>query len=634
MSKTQDELKVIDVSNPEELLDEVQQHQTDSDSWLSTIRDTWDDKESMLLGSLEDSQSKNSYSKVNDPRLATIVFERAARVMARDPKGKARAVSKDDVGKNLIMNLMLDYYYKEANEQFSMRMKLRLLDLYSHVYGSMFALVPWRVNTKNGYMGPELNILNIRDCFPQPGNRQVTEADWFIQRSIVGIEWLKSQNAQYWNMDEVQALADDLKTNRDGGDVSTTDDKYRSLIENERFPSTPGDVLFPQVELFTEYRRDKWITFATKKASSSSSRPYVLRVVENPYCNNLLPIVVKHSFPLLDSPIGLGEFERGKTLQFAINSLINLYLDGVKYSIFPPLAVNPNEVVPSSLKWGVGEKWFMKDPKSNVVPINLSPQGLNSFNSTYGFLLSALNTQAGTTDVAKSNNVESSLGKTPQALKYMQSRENSRDEWDRFMIEDTVTQIMDRWTGLMTKNLDNDVAVRIFGTEIEELREKYPDASEMFNSGKAGIINVNKTMLNDDSKDGELTKYDYQIEAGSTFQKDPGEELQSLATILKSIIENPAIIQLMQQDGKKINFAEIFKRWVTESGIRDFENIVTDMPQQSQAPEGMGAGAPPPMSATPGGRPMPMMQFNDPEIARIANEMLGGLPGIPSTKAF
>ena len=40
-------------------------------------------------------------------------------------------------------------------------------------------------------------------------------------------------------------------------------------------------------------------------------------------------------------------FERGKSLQFALNSLWNLYLDGVKMSIFPPIQMVADDVVPS-----------------------------------------------------------------------------------------------------------------------------------------------------------------------------------------------------------------------------------------------------------------------------------------------
>ena len=52
---------------------------------LSPLRDTWQEKEAILLGIPLDSGSKESKSKVFDPRLSTIVFERASRVCAQTP---------------------------------------------------------------------------------------------------------------------------------------------------------------------------------------------------------------------------------------------------------------------------------------------------------------------------------------------------------------------------------------------------------------------------------------------------------------------------------------------------------------------------------------------------------------------
>lgn len=674
--------KVDPASYPEGLVDDCIQHQKDSETWLATVRDTWDDKESMLIGIVEDGLSKKSKNKVFDGRLSTIVFERAARVMAQNPKGKAYAVDKDDVGKNMIMNLLLEHSRKNANEQYSHLIKLRLLDLYSLVYGTMFALVPWRVNLKNGYIGPELLLLPIRDCFPQPGQHNLEQADWFTVRTVSSADWLKQQDPKTWNMDNINALCAELKEAKDNGDDrgSPQDQNKTSYVERTYFPSTPKDVVFPRVELFTEYRSDMWITWAANKTNKETSKAYILRVVKNPYPEKMLPIVAKHAFPLIDSPIGLGEFERGKSLQFALNSLINLYLDGVKYSIFPPLAINADNVVPSSIKWGAGERWFMNQPNVDVQPVNLSPKGMDTFNSTYGFMLSALYNQSGTSEVSQSENVDSSLGKTPQALRLQAGRESARDEWDRFMMEETIKEIYRRWIALYANNLEAPVALRLFKEQIGEIKKLYPDEFEEFNSGERGQIKATKKMLGNGS-----VSFDYDLESGSTMKPNLEGDQNNLTTILKAVVENPSIVQALAQRGKTVDIGELFKRWIVAGGTKDWEKVIIDIPKEQLAgvtpntipgqpevtPEEAAAGAAPNQlppevqqmlaeasaaggAPAPGQAPMPeaappmpmqddvvpvqqaapMPQapagnLKDPEIAALAAQLLGGTAGIP-----
>lgn len=629
-------LRKIDnkVSEVSSILDEVQDHYKESDQWISKIRETWDDKESMLLGIPEDGMTAQSNSKIFDPRLSTIVFERAARVMSQNPKGKAYAKTKHDIGKNMLMNLLLNHYRKEANEQYSHLVKLRLLDLYSLVYGTMFALVPWRVNPRSGYIGPELVLINIRDAFPQPGVRNLDEADYFNVRTMTSAKWLEQQDASVWDMDAIKSLVFELKEQKSTGDTNNGESNKTSYLERALYPTNYGDVVYPKVELYTEYRDDKWITWSPQRINQKTSKPHVLRVVENPYPDGMLPIIAKHAFPLIDSPIGLGEFERGKSLQFAINSLVNMYMDGVKYSIFPPLAINAENVVPSSIKWGPGEKWFMNQPNVDLQPVELSPRGLDTFNSTYGYLLSALQNQAGTSDVSTSQNVESTLGKTPQALRLQASKEGSRDEWDRFMMEESIKDIYKRWVALTVDKMEGNVAVRLFEDEIQEISQTHPDITEVFDSGR-GQVRINKKLI--------AAKYDYELEAGSTVKPDLEGEQNNLTSIMTAVIENPNIIQYMREKGKDVDLVELFKRWVISGNIKDWDKIVTDFvnPESPIAPNTVPTSpeeqvqpnmVPEDMGAYPQEQmPMPEGEgnFQDPDIAALASQLMGSLEGIP-----
>ena len=665
----------------QELLEECVEHQRQSQNHLETVAGSWDEKESMLIGKLEDTLSKKTKNKVFDHRLSTIIFERAARVMAQNPRGKAYAVSADDIGKNMLMNLRMNHAITKDTMQFSHLLKNRLMDLYSMVYGSMFSLEFWMVDLKTGYSGPQGYMIPIRDAFPQPGIKNVNDMLWFIVRTMMSTDSLKAiakgQGGE-WKADNIRRLLTSLKEHKFEGDKTLSKHNTKSYVERTMFPTDVQDKAFPQVEVFTEYRRGKWVTWAAQHTDDKTSKNFLLRVTTpmKPY-DELLPVCVKHCFPLIDSPIGLGEFERGKTLQYALNSLINLYLDGVKYSIFPPLAINADNVVPSSIKWGAGERWFMNSPNVDVQPVNLSPRGIETFNQTYSFMLSALYNQAGTSEVSQSTQTTSGIGKTPQAVRLQAVRESARDEWDRFMVEDYLKEKYKRWVAMIANNQETTVTLKLFKREIEDIEKVAPDVQGLlkYKSGERGTMKFDKAAI---SEKGNPVDWDYELEAGSTTKPNLESDQENLTSLLKAALENKDVLdQALAQEGKQISYGYLFQQWVKSANNRtiDPDKVVialeqpkpteTGAPAEGGAPApsdaaaimnealakatGGAAGAAPAMPpVAPGVAPVPpegagapptpsvpeqaqggQPQFQDPQIQELMMKVLGGAAGIP-----
>ncbi len=299
----------------------------------------------------------------------------------------------------------------------------------------------------------------------------------------------------------------------------------------------------------------------------------ILRDIENPQKNGKLPVVLKHCFPLLDRVIGLGEIERTQTLQYAINSLINLYLDGVKMSIFPPLMVNPTGVVRSSLEYGAAKIWLVKQTGS-IQQLPLSPQGTNTFQSTYSFLNAAILNAFGTSDVVTTAKTDPALGKTPQAIQAIQMRESARDNWDRFMMERSLEEVLDRFVDLLTKRQEKPIKVYISREELDAIAQVHPDVVEMFESGKYGQLVVKPS-------ETKGLSCRFFIDAGSTLKKDEITENQTLTSILSLVLKLPSAVEQIAQTGKVklgnvvIDFGELFKRWIITSGTKDWEKIVS-----------------------------------------------------------
>jgi len=540
-----------------------------SDKYVSTKREDWDEKENIFFCKNPDEITEDeTKSNINDPRLATYALERSGRVCAQLPTGKPFALTKNDRGKNKLMTLVLNkWVYPNAKSQFPLITKFKMMDMYSYIYGSSFGLVDWVVDKKKGYIGPDLFLLNIRDVFPQAGAISLEDSDYIYVSTLKTKEWLKSRDSDTWkNIDKV---------------LKKTKGTSRSEMSSERISTRYADFYNsydaggkenPYVELITRYERDRWITFEPESRE-------IIREIENPHKNGEVPVVSKHCFPLLDDFFGLGDVERGATLQKAMDSLINLYFDGVKMQLFPPLQINPDEVVASSIKMRPGTKMYMDRPNQSVQAMAVSDKSLATFQSTYNFLLGALENTNGTSSTQVSQQYDSTAGKTPQALKMQQARENTRDLMDRYQMEVTVQNVIEKFVNLQANKMEAPLILSLFSAEVEQIAKEFPDIVEFFESGEGAKLTIDKELLKG--------KYRFEVDSGSMIKRDDELELANLNTMLQVVLQNAQInpqtgrvmsplINIMEENGKKLNTAELFKQWVIKAGINDWDKIIIE----------------------------------------------------------
>ena len=412
-----------------EITQEIKTRQQAAFDSLKQKRILWDRSEQLFHNQLNDEISSERKSQVFDPKLSTLTIERSYRVMAQLATGKVRGVSKNDIGGAKLKNLILDkYVVPNANSQFDFLTKLRMADMYSNIYGNFFALIDWVVKP-NGYIGPDMWLLNIRDVFPQVGAVSVEDSDYIIIRTWRPLSFFENLPKDgYKNVDKIITKLKGLsgsKHVRDSENVSKRE-------ENQYSDSAPakGKGYF---EVLTQYEGDRWVDYCAEADME-------FRDQKNPHEDNDLPVKCKYSIPLLDDFMGLSDFERGGSMQMVINSVWNLYLDAVKMSIFPPVMINKDNVAAeSSFKWGPAEKWLGRNQVDNIArTIQLSPKGIETFNNTYQVANAAILNLFGTTDTATTAETSPEFGKTPKALSLQQNRENTRDNADRFYMEQFV----------------------------------------------------------------------------------------------------------------------------------------------------------------------------------------------------
>lgn len=541
-------------------------------SGIAKIRDDdyfpWDEREALLLGRLQDDGSEKTKSKVNTQDLTNIVFDGASRVMAQFPTGKIYPTSTSNNGTAALMNLVFQkYVIPNANSQFNFLVKLRLWDVYSRVYGSMPALVDYVVNDE--YVGPDMWLINPHNFFPQAGVFNIHDMQYCFVDNWVTVEWLEERDKNVWK--NINKLTKDAKQGGVGREHGREEDKSFPQKEYETTTSETGK--YAQVKIVTRYERNKWVTFAPDFGN------IVVRSIDNPHQNGKIPIVMKECYPLIDRIYGLAEFERGKTLQYAANSLVNLYLDGVKFSIFPPTISTKNGVVKDSMAFKPAAHWQEIIPNS-IRQLQISPQGINTFTETVSYLKASMLNMAATTDTSVSKGTDPGYGKTPEALKKQSSREGARDSWDRFMMEQAIQDVFDRFIDMLSVRQEKPIPILLFGKELEQFKAQYPN-EEISEFDGTGDIEVAPEDLEGD--------YRYVMDAGTTLKKDEGVENEALRDLIMLAVRVPGGLEQIAQTGKinfgdkQFDFGEAMKRFVITSGITDGEKIVRDaMPEEQQ----------------------------------------------------
>lgn len=578
---------------------------------LKPVQSGWSDRERLLINRPADSYSqKTTRSHVTDGHISTLAFERQARVAAQLPTGTIYSLSAKDEKAASLMNLVLNkYILPNANSQMDALTKLRMTGVYASVYGACPVLYDYRVDDE--YVGPDFWIIPPRNFFPQPGKNSIRDCDWVMVSTIVSVSYLESiakkdSKTTSWKVSNVNEL---IKQAKEGTvPQRDIDSSKKSAIENIRTSGRPvgekGSAA--RIELVTKYEKGKsgrWITFAPDFKECG-----VLRDIPNPHKSGRIPVVMRQCFPLIDSIWGLGDFERGITLQKAKDSLINLYLDGVKLSIFPPLKIDPTNVTMSTIRQEAGARWLMKDINAIATHDSHGAEALSNFQGTFGFLSTSLSNQFGTADTTVPEKLASNpaFGKTPQAIEAQQDRESARDNWDRFQLEKMIEDLLEGMINLLSENQIQNIDFHIFDADVERIQQQFGEDADFVNvMGKSAKVSVAKKLIKGN--------YRFVVDASSTMRQDEEAQAETISQILGFYLNNPqAVDQLLQQSGYQFNFGAAFKSYVYNSGINDPESIVSKL----------GGGNGQPLQMQPAQiDPSQLSQFQDPDIRGVVQQM-------------
>lgn len=622
----------------EDILQEVLQHYDDwtEDNDQRRQRDGgWDDVIDAYNNVLPTSWPY--LSKVVDPRIRTTLLEKKGRLTNAKLQGRLIPREGGDVLKSKINNAVLDYQWDSANYGGTMNAKFGEMDMDSRMFGSSFAYVHWcyvKDDDKVIKNGNELKVLDPNNSGIDPNCTNIRDAKWFQMREYVTLDQLEEENSfpeapKYTGLSELEESLSNTNQN-----TRESDYQVRTLTLRGLQDRLGRDDAYPVVEVVTEFRPDRWITFSPKYN-------IILRDIKNPYKHRSIPIIQLKYYPLLNDPWGESEVECVLPLWRAIQATINGYIDSMNLHMNPPIKVVEGQVRMETLIWGPQATWIMN--RLDAVQEHAGTgEALRYFQQTYTSLVAAFNQAMGDLSQGVSRIDPFNNEKTATEVKATLQQQNVRDQNNQLYLADCINDMMRMWLSnnqqfLFADPDMNKYVLRIIGRDmfnyfqrsgldqmtvpdesmmkIRELIDLKPDMGEdemkqLFEAAKVPLHPVDETpnvkdeekkeysaklKVNDMGDAAELAvvpedlegMYDYEADVQSMALGAANDQLKVLNNAL-TMLTSPVIMQLLQNEGVRPNVKEITESIFSFSGLKDTDRYYSPITAAPGVPANMG----------------------------------------------
>lgn len=525
----------------------------------------FDAYEAMLISKTYDSVSRQTKNGITDSDAATMIIERAARVVGQLPDGEVTAAGKKDKGKAMLMNILVQkYIYPNANAQRPFLDKIRLWEQYSDVYGIMPMYYDWDVSP-SGYVGPNCWLWSPRNFVPQQGRYSIADMDYVHAISYLGKKdiqdlvdnWTKDSG---WIKENLQQLLEVSKNN-----TKSQDNLRDSFVERQRINRSLKD----RIMIVTRYEAGddgKWVTFSPDFAGLQ------LREIDNPHKNGKIPFVIKPCIPLFDNFYGLSDMARAKPIQFAKDGLTNFYFQGIKMNIYPPTVVNAQGILKHTVSNEPGSIWEEIIPNS-ARRLETSTAGLSTYQAAMGQMSGALQNVFGTTttQMSGSDAMNPQFGKTPEAIKYQSGRESARDNQNRAYLQQAIEELLDGMMSLFGAMGTEKIPIDLFSEDIQEIMNSgYTDVADMImpnESKQTGRIIIDPTKLTG-------VEYRFNMQPDSTIKADKDSQKAGLADVMNIIGKNAnAMTDIQKNTGESPNWQQLLQSYISLSDIPGVDQV-------------------------------------------------------------
>ena len=654
------------MAKKDETLQEVLSHYdhwTDDRDTRKKRKNGWDDVTAAYWGRLPDDWPY--LSKVVDPRIRTSIVEKNARLLNSKLRGRLVPREGGDVISAKINNAKLDFDWDNANFGGTMLYKWGMMDQDTRLYATKFGLTYWKTEYVDGelvFEGNEFKVLNIENCGIDPTCEGIRDAKWFQWQRWEKIEDLKASNKEgYQKYPGLSKLLRSIDKGESYGQ-DRRDTNYTSKVLNIKGleDRVGDDDTYPVLEIVTEYRKDRCITFSPKHSVIIGEEP-------NKYDHKRIPVVQLKYYPLNDDPHGESEVEPVLPLWKAINAVLCSHLDGLDLRQKPPVGILENGGRMETYVYGPEAKWIMSRP-DGVFELPVGKGTDNSFQTDYSALVAAFNAGMGDLSQGVSAMDPFNPDKTATEIKASTKQQNTRDQANQTRLAEALEDMMSMWLSnnkqfLFSDPTKQEYVMRILGEEqydafkqagmdemivppeaddiiaeiiagaegnlsdqdILNMREeakipKYPvESYEKIGRKKEKTI---KTKLREGENGGEAElsivpedvqgNYDYVADVTS-MSAGADEEMRQGNERMLQIILNPAVQQMLMQQGDIIKLKDLLISNFEQNGQKDASRFFQTNEQQV-IPGGPNAQGPGQTPGVPGANPNPAMAGSPPPV--------------------
>ena len=582
-----------------------------------------------MFSSFLDEKSWPFRSVIFDPRPYTVILEKSARLIGNKPKGRLVPREGGDALGAQINNELLSFQWDDNSRLGeTMLQKWIQMDQNTRKYGASFGLSKWKyeVRTIKGkkktfYDGPDFVVCNPRDVLANPSYNSVQK--WFQYREFSTLGELESVN-DVARSKPVYKNLDILKESMTMESQARTSSRREVTYVNEN-KAIRGlndylgtDESNKTIELITEYRSDRWITFAPKYG-------VVVRDVDSPYDHGEIPVVLLRYYPLGDDLYGMNEFEPVSKILRAINALLSQYIDKKNVDLYGILMANPVNVRMHTLDFAPEAKWLMNNPGTDVVPWKGGTDSNSDISVSYNLLVGTLLNAWGEASQGYSQvNPTSDQGNvTATEIKDTAFTRNVRDNMNQLFLADALKKQIMFWHSMNQQfmfagSAEKKRIIRIVGRDavdffnragMGDIRPTPEDAMmvaqgqmtmDQINPGPRFAVDVDGTEVPKFQPDeygeggnliiepGDLIgNYDY-VPDIETMKAPSDDAIENKMMTMVATLTNPAILQGLAQEGFKPKFKDIMIRgFEATKVIKDAEALFEELkPQQPMMQNG------------------------------------------------
>lgn len=604
---------------------EISEQYSLSKRYLDNIHERMNQQEELYRSYID----KNNYptsARVFDPRIFRVIETITPRMVANEPTGSFYPVEAGDVATSQILNALIKYDWRRA-EMFP---KLVMFVKSMLIFGTAFGRTYWDFretdkiqmepkqlngrtvwtpkNTKKvkvtEFDGPNFEVLNIYDCFPDPNATSLSSMRWFIYRTFKTLDELKNENETrgmeyYKNLDKLEEQINAQKEAEKAGG-RPQDMQYREhrrlMLSTEDL--TGEDSSNPEFAVLRRFTKEGWCDIVPEFGN------VVIREVQNPYFHGELPIIYGVDYPYPGELYGMGEIEPIDRIQRAINAVLNQRLDNVALNLNTMWKVKKTGGVDMHTLVSAPGNIVTTDDMDAVEPFQVPDVTGSTFVQTMGYLTSAMQNGSGITDYTMGiDNQNATVGNsTATGTRLIQQEANAQFKLKIQLFNHMVIQrIANHWKDLRIQYTTEDQKLRIIGQEtIDYLvnntdlasRPADPNDPEPIIPGdprpsKLEVGGDDFAFLNllpEDIQPAIVGDYDFIASVSQDQLNDPAVMQENFFLAIDKF-RDEAWMQGLAQQGKMLNFENITRKAFEKLNIGvDSKELITDLPQAPMVP--------------------------------------------------